>query len=840
MERLRKLCLKKIMISAFSILLLLVLSPLSYATQNDDNKGKLIIEKRFQNVVNRGPMIKPSNSKAPKPKFAFKVEGPNGYLTEFELEATESKTLDGLEYGQYTVTETETHGFVCSIYEDPSNGTNGDGIVDLNANNKEQKIIFTNAPKESDIYTTIVATKTWVSSPIHSEIKLDLYRDGEKLENVKKPVVTGPVTNGDNNVYTYKWGTTDQQRFLKYDEFGRKYEYMAKEPNVVDGLLKYSEDGHTLIFEVTQEGNNITNTFKDFTFDATKTWVNGFESDYKAAKISLYRTVFGADKELVNKEPVVTGNGPFNYKWSNLDLLDKDGNLYKYSAEEDGVVNGEVVINANVYTVTQEGNNITNTFKKSLDGRGKLLIGKSFENMILRGPAPKDSSSSKAEAPEFSFKVTGPYGYVQEFKLKADEQKELNDLLFGQYKVEETDSLGFVSWLGDGYGDPNDGIVVLSPDNDENGVTVFNAPQKDDYYTDVVATKKWVGGIHGNIELELYRNGEKIENIGDPDVINEGRLYTYTWKKLLKYDKQGREYKYTVKEPGIVDGVVTFPLEPGQFGGLESISYRVTQEGNNITNTFIIPKGVTIEATKTWIDGPKVDHTAVKINLYREAKSTPKELVDIDPVITGDGPYKYKWEDLEKVNNLGEEYTYSVKEANSNGYDVLVNGRMYRVVQKGNHITNRFIVIKDVMVEATKKWVGGPKEDHIRVKLNLYREAKSTPKELVDLEPEVMGEGSYTYLWGDLERTNSLGEAYIYTVEEDGVVDGEMVVNGNTYVVTQQRNEITNTYVDQEIPTDELEDEPELPATGTSNTYIFIILGVILVLAGVFVFIKKK
>lgn len=50
------------------------------------------------------------------------------------------------------------------------------------------------------------------------------------------------------------------------------------------------------------------------------------------------------------------------------------------------------------------------------------------------------------QALKFSFKVTGPYGYEsEEFELAANESKTLENLAYGDYKVEETDSKGYTA-----------------------------------------------------------------------------------------------------------------------------------------------------------------------------------------------------------------------------------------------------------------------------------------------------------------------------------------------------------------------------------------------------------
>ncbi len=442
---------------------------------------------------------------------------------------------------------------------------------------------------------------------------------------------------------------------------------------------------------------------------------------------------------------------------------------------------------------------------------GKLTVKKFFENMNnQRGPA-----GTKADPPTFQFKITGPYGFAEEFPLKAGEEKVFENLPFGEYKVEETDSGVFESSSYDLYGDNRDGIVVLNEQGGDYLISFTNKPKQDDFTVDVDATKTWVGAAHLQMSLVLYRNGDVYTGVAPTitsPVQGDGNwVYSYKWEGLWKYDESGKEYEYTVSEPAEIfteedPNVVKIPK--GAFEGIsipddiEFLFFNVTQEGNDITNTLIPPK-TEVEATKTWVDGPAADHTAVKLNLYRQIGDGDKESVDADPVVTGEGPFNYKWSDLDKTNINLEAYTYTVEENGVADGKVTVNGNTYEVESSVNlngitDLTNTYLP-GVFSVSATKTWVDGPAADHTAVKLNLYREAESTEKELVNVEPTVTGDGPFNYLWTDLDKTNQLGEEYTYTVEEDGVVDGEIKVNAHTYKVTSQVNptgvtELTNIY----------------------------------------------
>lgn len=105
-----------------------------------------------------------------------------------------------------------------------------------------------------------------------------------------------------------------------------------------------------------------------------------------------------------------------------------------------------------------------------------------------------------------------------------------------------------------------------------------------------------------------------------------------------------------------------------------------------------------------------------------------------------------------------------------------------------------------IEVSALKTWDGGPSEDHTAVTFKLYRKLPGGVKEEVtNVSPTTtqISPGVFEYVWKNLPKTGAGGAVYEYTVEEDGVTDGKVTVNGHTYLVDQQGTSITNTY---EIP----------------------------------------
>ncbi|RRC90916.1 Cna B-type domain-containing protein, partial [Erysipelotrichaceae bacterium OH741_COT-311] len=299
--------------------------------------------------------------------------------------------------------------------------------------------------------------------------------------------------------------------------------------------------------------------------------------------------------------------------------------------------------------------------------------------------------------------------------------------------------------------------------------------------TTVTATKTWVNGPigdHGQVSMELTRSSvtvpKEVVNVA-PDITGTGP-YTYTWNNLPKTDTQGNDYIYEVEEQGVVNGIYT---------AASGNSYTVTQVGNNITNTYQAAM-TSFTATKVWENGP-TNRPTIMLQLKQNGAPFGQ------PVALASGTTSHTWTNLPKSDQQGVDYVYSVDE-------VTVPTNYVKEVINNTTIKNSYVAPK-TEVTATKVWVNGPATDHVvdAIEIELYRNIAGQPEQLVNVAPVPFGTGPFTYTWNYLEKTDIQGNEYIYTVKEKGVVNHEVVVNGNTYVVSQVGNTITNTYRSEEI-----------------------------------------
>ena len=92
---------------------------------------------------------------------------------------------------------------------------------------------------------------------------------------------------------------------------------------------------------------------------------------------------------------------------------------------------------------------------------------------------------------------------------------------------------------------------------EQTGVTInVNVPNKQEIEKTVV--KKWrgdenaLGNRPNTITVELVKNGKTV----DEQILSKDNNWTYTWKKLNKYEN-AKEINYTIKEISKINGYDT-------------------------------------------------------------------------------------------------------------------------------------------------------------------------------------------------------------------------------------------------------------------------------------------
>ena len=434
-------------------------------------------------------------------------------------------------------------------------------------------------------------------------------------------------------------------------------------------------------------------------YSIAKIWENSTnltlaDSDYPTMKFALYRQVEGgAEEKVADVEEKEITKDTTSATWKELPKKDSQDKEYRYFVKEtfkdkNSDIKNDNWILGDVETTTNESGEIVNTITNKLktvpaEGEttdpkenfvGKLTIKKVFENEPV--PAMTKMAKGPMRVPaapiKFKFKVTGPYGYEsEEFELGANETKTLENLPFGQYKVEETDSKGYTPSY-------SKEMETLTKDSPNGYIEVTNKNEKSDTNENIIkvtVNKVWVGGgAKPATTIELWRkgydlNGKEFEQKVDGKFTTEANganTQSKEFVNLAKHDPSGKEFVYYAKEVKVPAGYTA----------------TYSEDGLTVTNTFDIIKDDTPEdqtdkpegyVTVTFKPGTngKIDADTKDVVYYVNPKADPvKTMAEItEPSITANTGYNVaesKWKDadgnaLDKATEITKDLTYTAQ-----------------------------------------------------------------------------------------------------------------------------------------------------------------------------------
>lgn len=302
----------------------------------------------------------------------------------------------------------------------------------------------------------------------------------------------------------------------------------------------------------------------------------------------------------------------------------------------------------------------------------------------------------------------------------------------------------------------------------------------------VDVTKNWSGGPaeHPTVYIQLYQNdvayGALIE-------LENGET-SYTWMGLPFEDEQGTDYRYTVAELAETDTEGAYGLgAPGNY------SYAVTGDaiaGFLITNTYTSPSKA-IYATKTWENGP-ADKPEVQFQLYRKVGATGLEekvggLVTA-PDVNRTGTYDVSvlMGNYPERDSNGDPYLYLVRE---NGTPT-----NYTKTEDGLAITNTYVK-PQIQLMGEKTWAEDT-EGHRPAEISITLKRMIDGGMLEDVAVEVTtAANGWLYDFGMMDKTDSDGNEYSYSVVEGAVTDYDTAYPAGYLENGGWHLDITNTLV---------------------------------------------
>ena len=786
-----------------------------YVEEKDFDENSRIALKTIENKLNEKisiPVIKkwigPAKDSV---TVQLKKVGSNDVIQEHELKASENWTYtftglnkyeaDGSEIKYEVVEKNVPEGYTSEI-----TGTMQDGFTITNKNTEKVKI------------------------PVEKKWEDNNNQDGKRVKEivvrlVKNDIPTDKIIklNEQNN---WKGEFTDLD---KYDSQGNEIKYTVKEETVVEGydteIIAGQVDG--VLGYIIKNKHNVEKT----EIPVEKKWIG--PASVEQVTVKLFADGVDTGKTLTLKK-----SENWKGKFTNLDKY-KNGKEIVYTIKEAKVEGYESKIEGNA----KDGFVITNkNIEKTEVPVEKKWLGKAVNEIEVKlladGKEVQTAKLNEANSWKHTFKNLPKYDEngkeitytVKETKVEGYESKiegnAKDGFVITNKNLAKTEVPVEKKWIGKAVNEIEvqllaNGQEVQSaklneanswkhtfkdlPVYDDNGKEItytvkevaiedyeskvegnakdgFVITNKNLAKTEVPVEKKWIGKAVNEIEVKLLANGQEVQTAK----LNEANSWKHTFKDLPKYDDNGKEITYTVKEVAIE--------------GYESKVEGNAKDGFVITNKNLAKTEVPVE--KKWI-GKAVNEIEVKLLANGQEVQTAK--------LNEANSWKHTFKDLPKYDDNGKEITYTVKEVAIEGYESKVEGN----AKDGFVITNKNLAKTEVPVE--KKWIGKAVNE-IEVKLLANGQEVQTAK---------LNEANFwKHTFKDLPVYDENGKEIVYTVKEVAIEGYESKIEGNAkdgFVITNK-----------EIPK-----KPKLAKTGI-GTSASIYSGILAISGGIMVFLKKR
>ena len=309
---------------------------------------------------------------------------------------------------------------------------------------------------------------------------------------------------------------------------------------------------------------------------------------------------------------------------------------------------------------------------------------------------------------------------------------------------------------------------------EKNNITlkITNTLKYESVLTNITANKVWNDnenkvGARKSVTFELYADGVatgKTQTATADD-------WTVEFKNVQKYNKDGSEIKYTV-------------IETTQVEHYNKPAY--SDNGLTVTNTIDYTTFKTsVLATKKWIDPENAKRPEVTINLYQNGSE------DVYATYTlKNGETSHEFTNLPKYDENGNEYLYTVEEAEVEGYTPEYSNDTLT-------ITNVINQENTVKISGTKTWIAPEGKAFPTITIKLFKNGIFENK--VELT-----NGTTNYEFNNLPKYK-VDENGQYELDENGNVQlnvytvEEADVKGYTSKKAENGFDFTNTINQEKI-----------------------------------------
>ena len=643
--------------------------------------------------------------------------------------------------------------------------------------------------KNTQDTTSIKATKTWVDGPAAKPtIWFKLYRKLATDPSLTA-VENAPVKELANGNTEVTW-----DNLPKTDDQGREYTYSVKEGVVVNGVFTEKTPDNYL---KTENGLNITNKYTSpkIKIEVDKIWDDDDNNGGSVArsangnptiKIQLYKN------GQAEGSPVELTNGNFKYVWTNLDKTDKDGNDYTYTVKEVGENNGRIKLGITWYKVEYSGNATSGFVIKNKKDSTSITATKVWDG----GPSTKPTIWFKLYR-----KVAG------DAEAKPVENAEVKELTSGNTEVTWND-LPKADDQGREYTySVKEGVLENGQFKEKDPSNYYKSKVEDltitNRYcspnTEIKVKKIWENAdgtpLQGNkptVKLQLYKNGQPE---GNPVELNNEKT-EHTWKNLKKTDRNGVDYKYTVKEVDEVNGNIKIGNTWYKVTYGEDAQKVLTVKNKKIPPlTPMEPPFRDIKVVKNWeLLGTEKPVEKIEVELYKDGVATGNKL-ELNKTNNWTGEFK-KLPVAEKLGSTNY-YNYTVKEVGENAGSIKFGTKWFKATYTGDmkdgfKITNKELPPLTPMeppfrdIKVVKNWeLLGTEKPVEKIEVELYKDGVATGNKL-----ELNKTNNWTGEFKKLPVAEKLGSTnyYKYTVKEIGESAGSIKFGTKWFKATYTGN----------------------------------------------------
>ena len=647
-------------------------------------------------------------------------------------------------------------------------------------------VIYNTVAQDNTVAAT--GTKTWKTSAITgATATFELLADGDATGE------TVTLNQGDSTI-----------------SFSSLPKYAL--PDTVVGSVTYGShaDGHEIVYTFREtattgasEGDSISSSSsnnKDFTntltgttsVTVTKVWednldAEGLRPDSITVKLMNGETKVAEQTLCATGEEGTWLDEDLTYTFTGLKKYDDNGALIHYTVTEDEVAN----YGTNITGTAATGYTITNTLDA---GTTSVTVSKVWVDTksehdsvtinIMNGTTVAQAVTLPTAEGEWTATV--------ELPLRA------NGAVIDYTVAEASVPTGYTASVAEG---------------ENNTFTVYNVIDQDNTVS-VSATKTWEGGDENHrpeLTFTLWADGSATsQTIKSTDSGYDPANITFSNLPKYAYETNDADQKVSCKE-------IQYSIQETMSGALKDrydSGLNIVEGVYKFTNTFDAGT-TTVNVTKTWVDGGKTEHSAVKVGVF-EINASGEVLGNA--VKTAEITDIYSFTDLPAYNTDGTAKSYKVYEMDgdnrlASGAEITIGEDTYVVGYGAGTITNT-LKQETVSVPVNKVWQGPAAES---VTFELYQN-NTKIKELTLTKDNAGEDGTWSGAFTGLDKYDNSRNEYTYTVKEVAVTGyTSRETGGNTFINTVDQTTTSLTVVKEWIVPED--GSVELPASVKIQLY---------------------